>query len=157
MTKKKQKKLEENQKEPNMSLRPNILWKVLVFWFFGFLEVFCFLVFSRFSQQGTQNLRSRNGRSVFDIGVAIMFSLFCRHISKKYIPLPAFGIDYFPKKTPFPKICPAGIYHFPKKTPFPKICPAIYFEFTSLKTGLFQSEVAFFLWRPDFFKKRSSL
>ena len=39
MTKKKPKKLEENQKKPNMSLRPNILWKVLVFWFFGFLEV----------------------------------------------------------------------------------------------------------------------
>ena len=82
MTKKNQKKLEENQK-PNMSLRPNILWKVLVFWFFGFLEVFWFLVFSRFSQQGAQNLRSRNVRSVFDIGVAIMCFLFCRHISKK--------------------------------------------------------------------------
>ena len=38
MTKKKQKKLEENQKKTNMSLRPNILWKVLVFWFSrGFL------------------------------------------------------------------------------------------------------------------------
>ena len=30
------------KKKPNMSLRPNILWKVLVFWFFGFLEVFWF-------------------------------------------------------------------------------------------------------------------
>ena len=39
MTKKNQKKFEETQKKPNMSLRPNILWKVLVFWFFGFLEV----------------------------------------------------------------------------------------------------------------------
>ena len=39
MTKKNKKKLEENQKKPNMSLRPNILWKVLVFGF---------LVFSRF-------------------------------------------------------------------------------------------------------------
>ena len=39
---KKPKKLEDNQKKPNMSLRPNILWKVLVFWFFGFLEVFGF-------------------------------------------------------------------------------------------------------------------
>ena len=37
--KKIQKKLEENQKKPNMSLRPNILWKVLVFCFFGFFEV----------------------------------------------------------------------------------------------------------------------
>ena len=41
----KTKKLEENQKKPNMSLRPNILWKVLFFWFcrgflfFGLLEV----------------------------------------------------------------------------------------------------------------------
>ena len=42
---KKNKKLEENQKKTNMSLRPNILWKVLVFWCFGFLEVFWFLVF----------------------------------------------------------------------------------------------------------------
>ena len=42
MTKKNQKKLEENQKKKNMSLRPNILWKVLFFWFFGFLEVFWF-------------------------------------------------------------------------------------------------------------------
>ena len=33
----------QNQKKPNMSLRPNILWKVLVFWFFGFLEVFLIL------------------------------------------------------------------------------------------------------------------
>ena len=41
MTKKKTKKLEENQKN-NMSLRPNILWKVWVFWFFGFREVFWF-------------------------------------------------------------------------------------------------------------------
>ena len=60
---KKQKNLGKTKKKPNMSLRPNILWKVLVFWFFGFLEVFlilsielsqrvskyCFLlVFSRF-------------------------------------------------------------------------------------------------------------
>ena len=42
MTKKKQKNLEENQKKTNMSLRPNILRKVLFFWFFGFLEVFWF-------------------------------------------------------------------------------------------------------------------
>ena len=79
---KKPKKTRGKPKKPNMSLRPNILWKVLVFWFFGFLEVFWFLVFSRFSQQGAQNLRSRNVRSVFDIGVAIMF-FFGRHISKK--------------------------------------------------------------------------
>ena len=45
MTEKKPKKLEENQKKTNMNLRPNFLWKVLVFWFFGFLEVFLFLVF----------------------------------------------------------------------------------------------------------------
>ena len=30
---KKPKKPRQNQKKPNMSLRPNILWKVLVFWF----------------------------------------------------------------------------------------------------------------------------
>ena len=40
---------------------------------------------------------------------------------------------------------------------FPRICPAIYFRLLSLKTGLVQREVAFFLWRLDFFKKRSSL
>ena len=37
---KKTKKTEENQKKTNMSLRPNILWKVVFFGFFGFLEVF---------------------------------------------------------------------------------------------------------------------
>ena len=42
-TKKSQKKTRQNQQKPNMSLRPNILWKVLVFWFFGFLEVFLIL------------------------------------------------------------------------------------------------------------------
>ena len=42
---KKTKKTRGKPKKPNMSLRPNILWKVLVFWFFGFIEVFCFLVF----------------------------------------------------------------------------------------------------------------
>ena len=136
MTKKKTKKLEENQKKTNMSLRPNILWKVLVFWFFGFLEVFCFLVCSRFSQQ---NLRCRNVRSVFDIGVAIMFSLFCRHISKN-------TFHYQPLVSTI----------FPKKTPFPRICPAIYFKLLSLKTGLVQREVAFFLWRPDFFQREEA-
>ena len=44
---------------------------------------------------------------------------------KKHFPLPAFGIHYFPEKTAFPKIF-----------------PAIYFELLSLKTGLFQREVA---------------
>ena len=101
--KKNQKKLEENQKKPNMSLRPNILWKVLVFWFFGFLEVFWFLVFSRFSQQGAQNLRSRNVRSVFDIGVAIMFFLFCRHISKKTHSITGLWYPLFPYANAFPK------------------------------------------------------
>ena len=37
---KKTKKLQENQKKTNMSLRPNILWKVLFFWFFGFSRGF---------------------------------------------------------------------------------------------------------------------
>ena len=137
---KNQKNSRKTKKKPNMSLRPNILWKVLFFWFFGFLEVFWFLVFSRFSQQGAQNLRSRNVRSVFDIGVAIMFFFWSPYIEKKHIPLPAFGIHYFPMQTPFPKIC-----------------PAIYFKLLPLKTGLFQREVALFLWQPDFFKKRSSL
>ena len=40
---KKKKKTRQNQKKPNMSLRPNILWKVLFFCFFGFLEVFLIL------------------------------------------------------------------------------------------------------------------
>ena len=47
--KKKTKKPRQNQKKPNMSLRPNILWKVLVFWFFGFLEVLVILYFLRFN------------------------------------------------------------------------------------------------------------
>ena len=56
---------------------------------------------------------------------------------KKHFPLPALGIHYFPKKTAFPKIF-----------------PAIYFKLLSLKTGLYQRAVAFFLWRPDFFKRQ---
>ena len=45
-----------------------------------------------------------------------------------------------------------GTLYFPKKTVFRKIFPAIYFKVLSLKTGPFQRAVAFFLWRPDFFK-----
>ena len=41
--KKTKKKTRQNQKKTNMSLRPNILLKVLVFCFFGFLEVFYFV------------------------------------------------------------------------------------------------------------------
>ena len=40
MTEKNQTQLEENKKKTSMNLRPNFLWKVLVFWFSrGF---FCF-------------------------------------------------------------------------------------------------------------------
>ena len=46
---KKPKKPRQNQKKTNMSLRPNILWKVLFFWFFGFLEVLVILYFLRFN------------------------------------------------------------------------------------------------------------
>ena len=92
----------------------------LVLWFYrGFL----FLVFRRFSQQ---NLRSRNVRSVFDIGVAIMFSLFCRHISKNtfhYRPL-------------------VSTISLRKR-----LSPEYVRQFISNS----------FLWRPDFFSKRSSL
>ena len=90
------------------------------FWFFGFIEVFCFLVFSKFSQQ---NLRGRNVRSVFDIGVAIMFSLFCRHISK-------------------------NTFHYR---------PLV--STISLRKRLSPEYARQFIlnWRPDFFKKRSSL
>ena len=73
------------------------------FWFFGFLEVFWFVVFSRFSQQGAQNLRSRNVRSVFDIGVAIMFFLFCRHISKKTHSITGLWYPLFPYANAFPQ------------------------------------------------------
>ena len=37
--KKKTKKLKENQKKTSFDLKPKLLQKVLVFWFFGFLEV----------------------------------------------------------------------------------------------------------------------
>ena len=100
---KKNKKTRGKPKKTNMSLRPNILWKVLFFGFFGFLELFWFLVFSRFSQQGAQNLRSRNVRSVFDIGVAIMFSLFCRHISKKTHSITGLWYPLFPYDSAFPQ------------------------------------------------------
>ena len=102
MTKKKQKNSRKTKKKPNMSLRPNILWKVLVFWFFGFLEVFWFLVFSRFSQQGAQNLRSRNVRSVFDIGVAIMFFLVAIY-RKKTHSITGLWYPLFPYANAFPQ------------------------------------------------------
>ena len=46
---KKTKKPRQNQKKQNMSLRPNILWKVLFFCFFGFLDVLVILYFLRFN------------------------------------------------------------------------------------------------------------
>ena len=39
LNQKKQKKLKENQKKTSFDLKPKLLQKVLVFWFFGFLEV----------------------------------------------------------------------------------------------------------------------
>ena len=39
LNQKKPKKLKENQKKPSFDLKPKLLQKVLVFWFFGFLEV----------------------------------------------------------------------------------------------------------------------
>ena len=39
LNQKKTKKLKENQKKPSFDLKPKLLQKVLVFWFFGFLEV----------------------------------------------------------------------------------------------------------------------
>ena len=39
LNQKKTKKLKENQKKTSFDLKPKLLQKVLVFWFFGFLEV----------------------------------------------------------------------------------------------------------------------
>ena len=39
LNQKKTKKLKENQKKQSFDLKPKLLQKVLVFWFFGFLEV----------------------------------------------------------------------------------------------------------------------
>ena len=39
LNQKKTKKLKENQKTTSFDLKPKLLQKVLVFWFFGFLEV----------------------------------------------------------------------------------------------------------------------
>ena len=38
LNQKKTKKLKENQRKPSFDLKPKLLQKVLVFWFFGFLE-----------------------------------------------------------------------------------------------------------------------
>ena len=79
------------------------------------------------------------GNSGWDISLRVLFFLFvCFFVFfgffrfrvtseiflKKHVPLPAFNIHYFFKKTVFPKIF-----------------PAIYFKRLSLKTGLFQREV----------------
>ena len=39
LNQKKTKKFKENQKKTSFDLKPKLLQKVLVFWFFGFLEV----------------------------------------------------------------------------------------------------------------------
>ena len=112
------------------------------FWFFGFL------VFSRFFGFWFSRGLASRGRRICEavtsgpylILVLQLCFFWSPYIEKKHIPLPAFGI-----------------HCFPMQTPFPKICPAIYFKLLPLKTGLFQREVALFLWQPDFFKKRSSL
>ena len=84
---------------------------------------FVFLVFSRFS-------RSRNARSVFDIGVAIMFSLFCRHILKN-------TFHYWPLVSTISlrkRLSPEYVRQF--------ILNFFGSSLLSLKTGLFQREVA---------------
>ena len=93
---------------------------------FGFLVLsrFCvFLVFSRFS-------RSRNVRSVFDIGVTIMFSLFCRHILKN-------TFHYWPLVSTISlrkRLSPEYVRQF--------ILNFFGSSLLFLKTGLFQREVA---------------
>ena len=132
---KKPKKLEENQKNQTWASDQTFSEK---FWFFGFL------VFSRFFGFWFSRGLASRGRRICEavtsgpyliLVLQLCFSFFVAIYPKKHIPLPAFGIHYFPMQTPFPKIC-----------------PAIYFKLLSLKTGLFQREVALFLWQPDFFK-----
>ena len=135
MTKKKQKKSRKTKKNQTWASDQTFSEK---FWFFG-----C-LVFSRFFgfwfSRGLASRRRRICEAVTSgpyliLVLQLCFSFFVAIYPKKHIPLPAFGIHYFPMQTPFPKIC-----------------PAIYSKLLSLKTGLFQREVALFLWQPDFFK-----
>ena len=103
------------------------------------LKSFGFLVFSRFSQQGAQNLRSRNVRSVIDIGVAIMFFLFCRHISKKTHSITGLWYPLFPYANAFPQNMSGNLFwtSFFEDRTFSKGSSLV-----SLTTGLFQREVA---------------
>ena len=96
-----------------------------------------FLVFSRFFGFWFSRGLASRGRRICEavtsgpyliLMLQLCFPFLVAIYRKKRIPLPAFGIHYFPMQTPFPKIC-----------------PAIYFKLLSLKTGLFQREVALFL------------
>ena len=134
MTKKNQKNSRKTKKNQTWASDQTFSEK---FWFFG-------LVFSRFFGFWFSRGLASRGRRICEavtsgpyliLVLQLCFSFFVAIYPKKHIPLPAFGIHYFPMQTPFPKIC-----------------PAIYFTLLSLKTGLFQREVALFLWQPDFFK-----
>ena len=140
MTKKKPKKLEENQKKNKNEPQTKTFSEK--FWFFGFL------VFSRFfgfwcswglASRGAQNLRSRNVRSVFDIGVAIMFFLFCRHISEKTHSITGLWYPLFPYANAFPQNMSGNLFEtsFFEDRTFSKGSSLV-----SLTTGLFQREVA---------------
>ena len=135
MTKKNQKNSRKTKKKQTWASNQTFSEK---FWFFGFL------VFSRFFGFWFSRGLASRGRRICEavtsgpyliLVLQLCFSFFVAIYPKKHIPLPAFGIHYFPMQTPFPKIC-----------------PAIDFKLLSLKTGLFQREVALFLWQPDFFK-----
>ena len=76
------------------------------FWFFGFL------VFSRFfgfwfsrglASRGRRICEAVTSGPVFDIGVAIMFFLFCRHISKKTHSTTGLWYPLFPYANALPQ------------------------------------------------------
>ena len=105
------------------------------FGFFGFSRFFGFWFSRGLASRGRGICEAVTSGPYLILVLQLCFSFFVAIYPKKHLRLPAFGIHYFPMQTPFPKIC-----------------PAIYFKLLSLKAGLFQREVALFLWQPDFFK-----
>ena len=77
LNQKKTKKLKENQKKTSFDLKPKLLQKVLVFWFFGFLEVS--FGFKNLNQKKQKNSRKtkKNNLLTWNQNFSKKFCFFC--------------------------------------------------------------------------------